>query len=128
MLGPEGPLRKGCGGPNIVKNGTPRKARGRHARTTRYHRPAFRVDHLTPEAVSSLVIVADYSVTGLTSLAYGLSPQQAATDLATQRLQQPTDVVRQSQQPTSRIHAEETETMSQEDLRFEFSDRTQRDV
>ena len=38
---------------NIVKNGTPQKARGRHTRGRRCLRLAARVDHLTPRAVSA---------------------------------------------------------------------------
>jgi hypothetical protein len=50
VLGPKGPLHRGRGAPNIVKDGTPQ---GGHARGTRCKRPALRVGHLTPEAAIS---------------------------------------------------------------------------
>jgi hypothetical protein len=104
------------------------KRHTRHARTTRCRRPAFRVDDLTPEAVFSIVIVANYSLAGLASLACELSPQQPATDLASKGLQQSTNVVRESQQSSSGIHAEQTEAMREEDLCLKFGNRSQRDV
>jgi hypothetical protein len=54
MLGPDGPSQCDDGGPNIVKDGTPQKARGRHARPTSRHQPATRFDCVTPDAIFAI--------------------------------------------------------------------------